>query len=213
MSKKVVTTKFACGICETEFETREAALECEKQGVALPEFKRFEVVEFVNLSETVMTRTVSGFQTLVQNGTKAVIYDNAKEGQPDPHLLPLAYDVWLYTPGAKIGNRDSLRELALVVEQNLLKRVGINNDNCCPLCGSGNVATTREVVAYDYLGLRSGLPLLKEVEVQKCSNCTVTFLTTAQSRKIDQLVRQRCKWPIANTKKLIRNHEFDYLYS
>ena len=47
--KKIVKRFYVCEICFHEFNTPQNALECEKRGLALSEFKEYEVVEFANL--------------------------------------------------------------------------------------------------------------------------------------------------------------------
>ena len=205
--KKIVKSTYACEICSLEFDTSQDALECEKRGLALPEFKECEVVEFANLKGVVKAQTVSGFKIEIKNGTKAIIKDDAREDWPNPHLLPLAYDVWVHTPNKTIGDRAIFREIASCVGRKNLKKVRIVSSNMCPFCNAVSVQNDWDK-SYTYLGLGHKIPLLV-VEVQVCLHCNAKFFTTEQARKAEARIRMKVKWPIADTKKLIKEDAFE----
>lgn len=200
--KKVVKTTYACEICFNEFDTEQDALRCEKRGVAISEFKKFEAVEFTGLKDVVEATTVSGFRVGIRNGTRAVVQT---EDWPNSHYLPLGYDVWVLTPGQKIGDRPVFKEMMSGIDRKFLKKVHVSRDGRCHLC-AGTILT---LVYYTYLGIGHELPYLT-VDVQKCSKCNVKFFTSAQSKNVDKLVRQKCCWQIASTKKLIKENAFQY---
>jgi len=47
------------------------------------------------------------------------------------------------------------------------------------------------------------------LEVQVCSHCNAKFFTTEQARKAEARIRMKVKWPIADTKKLIKEDAFE----
>ena len=206
--KKIVKSTYACGICFHEFNTPQGALECEQRGLALPEFKEYEVVEFVNLKGVVKAQTISGFKIEIKNGTKAIIKDDTREDLPNPHLLPLEYDVWVHTPGKTIGDRAVFRDIAGSVGRKNLRKIRIVSSNLCPLCNAMWVQTdwTR---TFAYLGLGRKVPFLS-LEVQVCFHCNAKFFTTEQARKAEALTRKKVKWPIADTKKLVKEDAFEW---
>ena len=206
--KKIVKSTYACEICSHEFDTPQNALECEKRGLALPEFKEYEVVEFANLRGVVKAQTISGFKIQIKNGTKAIIKDDTREDLPNPHLLPLEYDVWVHTPGKTIGDRVVFRETAGSVGRKNLRKVHIVNGNMCPLCNMTLVQSNQDK-SYLYLGLDHKIPFLA-VEVQVCLYCNAKFFTTEQARKAEALTRKKVKWPIADTKKLVKEDAFEW---
>jgi len=200
--KKVVEVTYACEICDREHNTAQRALECEKRGIAIPEFKHFEVVELINLKSGETLIMESRLRFPFQPGLKAVIHENSDEECDNPHLLPYKYSLYFSTPeGLQLGSG---------VSREFLKKVRIKDGLTCPLCKSpANPIRER---AYDYLYYSVGLPLLTKISVQRCTGCNVKFFTYAQSVKVGLLMikklRAKAKWPIANTKKLVR--EFDF---
>ena len=183
--KKIVKSTYACEICSHEFDTPQNALECEKRGLALPEFKEYEVVEFANLRGVVKAQTISGFKIQIKNGTKAIIKNDAKEDWPNPHLLPQEYDVWVHTPGKTIGDRAVFREIVGNVGRKNLRKVHIVNGNICPLCNT-TLVKNKQDKSYSYLGFDRNLPLLR-VRGQLCSHYNADFFTKEQSKKVETL--------------------------
>ncbi|MBI2674322.1 MAG: hypothetical protein HYX22_01090 [Candidatus Yanofskybacteria bacterium] len=202
--KKVVKTTYACEICDYEYDTAQRALECEEGGIAIPEFKQFEVVELVNLRPGEILRVESGFEFPFQPGLKAVIHDNATENA-NPHLLPQKYSLYFSTPRG--------RQLGSSVPREFLKRVRVKSGLTCPLCKS-TAGPTQTKIAYDYLNYSPFLPFLSTVSAQKCTKCNVMFFTDAQSMKTESLLREKLRsngrWPMADTRKLVREAAFQY---
>lgn len=202
--KKVVKTTYACGICNHEYDKPEGALECEKSGTAIPEFKQFEVIELVGIKPGELIQTVSGHKIPFRPGMKAVIHDNAKGGWPDPHLLPKAYEVWVLKVSQ--SHKDK-RELISGVEREYLKRAGTKRGLICPLCESATFPVQER--SYDYFQFGSGLPLLENISARECKECDAKFFTDSQSLGVETTIRKRIKWPIANTEKLVREYQFE----
>lgn len=207
MPSKIVKITYSCGICNHEYAKRESAVECEMQGVALPEFKCFEVVEIIGVKYGESLNVSSGLEVPFQTGMKAIIHDNAEESlrNLNPHFLPTNYDVWL-SISTPLGSLR--RELACHVHRKYLKRLRTRDGFTCPLCKSITVST--QEFGYTYLGLGTQLPMLKRVSAQKCKICNAKFFTDAQSLKTESIIKNRCRWSIANTQKLIQKDAFQY---
>ena len=203
MPKKKVTVTYLCQICLDEHKNRADALQCEERGVAIPEFKRHEVVELVGSSSNKYITVSSGFNFRIQDGTKGVVHDDGgNDDKIDPHLLPAYYEVWIQTSGGPYK-----RELATVARK-YLRKVTINDGASCPLCASS--AEMAKDICSPFLTIGSGLFLFKNVPTHKCSNCCVEFFTTKQAKKVELLAKKRIKWPLADTHRLIRELEFRY---
>jgi len=79
MPKRNIVITYTCDICHHEHTTEEKALACEARGLAVPEFKRYEVVKLVFPPPDSRDMIVSsGFRFNVKNGTKMIISDNAR---------------------------------------------------------------------------------------------------------------------------------------
>lgn len=196
MPKKKVTITYLCEICLSEFPYQESALVCEKRGVAIPDFKSNEVIELVGLLQVTV---FSGFKVKLQNGTKGIVNSGGcgrRDDYVEPHKLPAYYEVWIQTPGGP-----DKKEIVEILRENL-RKVIVKDGAFCPLCASA--AKPVKEVCHMFLTTKSELPLLKNVPMQKCSNCNAEFFTTEQSKKVELLVRKKIKWPVANTQRLLK---------
>lgn len=202
MPEKKVAVTYLCEICLDEHDSEKDALVCEARGIAIPEFKRREVAELVNWPVGMNATTLSGYKVAVPSGTKVVVYDQEADGTINPHLLPAYYEVWLRTP-----NGQYKRELTVVSRENL-KKITIKDGSTCPLCLSKAEAT--KIGCDPFLALGSGLPLLKNLPAHKCTDCNTEFFTTDQSARAQTLMSKKAKWPLANTKRLILEHQFQF---
>jgi len=205
MPKKNVITTYTCDICHHEHTTEEKALACEARGLAVPEFKRHEVVKLVFPPPDTRNITVSsGFQFNVKSGTKMIISDNAKEEVSNPHMLPDNYDAWIQTSGRPDGDH---REMIDGISRMFLRKVSIKNGAVCPLCGS----VTRQIKEHLFglLCFGDGFPTIKDIPVHKCRRCGVVFFSDDQLRNVESRMRNKAKWPIADTRRLIREGQFE----
>ena len=201
MPKKIVRVTYACGICSSEHEKREDAIECENRGLAMPEFKRHEVVELINFPPASTVVVSSGYRFALGSGIEGVVHtDGLEEGSPNPHLLPARYDVWLKTPGGPYK-----KELATFDREDL-KRAAVKNSDPCPLCGSAECR--KKLTSGSLLSLEDRFPFLRRIPVRVCSNCDVEFFTTEQSRYAKAIALERKSWLLADTRRLIRKREF-----
>lgn len=201
MPIKKVTVTYLCKICLIrEYESREGALSCEERGVAIPEFKRYEVVELFGLLAAQATVS-SGYKVKVRDGTRGVVCDEGGD-KHDPHRLPFYYEVWIQTIGGPYK-----KELALISRESLGK-VTVKDGTICPLCSSS--AKISKDVCSPFLTMGNGLPLLTNMPLQKCSHCNIEFFTTEQSERVELLVKKKTKWSLANTQRLIKEHLFNY---
>lgn len=202
--KRVVKVTYACEICDHKYDTPQGALECERTGIAIPEFKRFEVVELINLRPGETLRMESGFEFPFQPGLKAVIHENANEST-NPHLLPSKYSLWFSTLKE--------RQFGSSVPREFLKKVRVKSWPTCPLCKSPTGPVQIET-PYDYLYYSPFLPSLRRVTARMCAKCNVKFFTDDQSKKVESLMKKelktKVKWPIADTKKLVKECAFEY---
>lgn len=203
--KVVVTNTYSCNICFEEYQSLDDAVQCERRGIALPEFKEHEIVELINIPAGKKATVVSGHKTVIQNGMKAVIHsDNFKE-KHNPHQLPAYYEVWIATPNGKYN-----REVTGFSRENLKKAV-VENGSQCPLCSLE--ATLTEKIHGGYLCSMDGLPYIGKVLMYKCKNCNAEFFTDSQSRYVELATKRkmkRTKKKLANTKQLIKKKEFQY---
>ena len=204
MPEKKVTVTYLCEICTEEHNDRESALECEKRGVAIPEFKRHEVVEFVGLSGDVIVTVSSGFRVNVQNGTKGVVHDAVVDNDKsfDPHRLLAYYEVWIRTVGGTYK-----KELAAISREDI-RKVTVRDGALCPLCESSTGIT--KDVSGPVLNIGDRLPFLRNVPMRKCSDCDVEFFTTQQSKRVGLLIKKETRWPLANTQRLVREDQFQF---
>ena len=201
--KKITKITYACEACNHEYDTPQEAWECESRGIAIPEFKQFEVVELVNLRPGETLRIESGFEFSFQPGLKAVVHDNPSEGT-NPHLLPNNYSLYFSTPEGEGHHFGSS------VPREYLKKVRVKSGLTCPLCKSTAGPVKQRI--YDYLHYSPVLLFLKMVSAQTCTKCNVKFFTDAQSKKVELLMRKelkaKAKWPIADTKRLVKEYAF-----
>jgi DNA-directed RNA polymerase subunit RPC12/RpoP len=204
MPKEKTVTTYLCEICGGEHQNKDNAIVCENRGIAVPEFKRYEVVELVGLSSVVVVS--SGLKLPIQPGTKAVVHDDGgdEETKIDPHLLPTFYEVWVKTPN---GSHKS--QIAVVRRENMKKTFLNDGSIFCPLCGHRTQSI--KSVASPYLSIVSGgLPPLKDMPMERCINCNVEFFTSQQSERADLFIFNNTKWKLADTKLLVKEHQFRF---
>jgi len=205
MPKKNVIITYTCDICHHEHATKESALACEARGLAVPQFKHYEVVKLVFPAPASRDMTVSsGFQFSVKNGTKMIITDNGRDDIPNPHMLPYNYDAWIQTSGRPDGDH---REIIGGISRMFLRKVSIKNGSACPLCGS----TTRQVKQYltGLLCFGDGFPTIKNIPMHKCQKCGIRFFSDDQLRNAESKMRNKAKWSIADTRRLIKERQFE----
>jgi DNA-directed RNA polymerase subunit RPC12/RpoP len=206
MPKKKVTVTYLCEICSEEHQSRISALLCEREGVAVPEFKRFEVAELFGFSdkEQKVVNVSSGARFKVGNGMKVVVHDDGgdRNGFPNPHLLPAYYEVWIQTIRGLYR-----KELASFSRENL-RKVKIKDGTICPLCGSR--AETAKEMCSPVLTFGSEFSLLSNASIQKCLNCGGKFFTAQQLRVVEMFIKKNSKWPLANTRRLVEERRFQY---
>ena len=204
MPKKKVTVTYLCEICSSEYGNKEGALECEKGGIAVPEFKRFEVAELVGFSdkEQNFVEASSGLKFEVRNGMKVVVQDcGGVSSSINPHLLPFYYEVWFY-PGSPFK-----KHLVSFSRENI-RKIAIKNGTICPLCSRS--AFTTDYIFGPVLTLGSGLPFLRNIPIQGCCYCEVKFFTTQQLKKVELFIKKNTKWPLANTRRLVEELRFQH---
>lgn len=204
MPKKTIITKYACDFCLTEYSSKEDALNCEKRGIAIPEFKLHQVAAIIQFGTRSFLRTVSGLEVEIRNGLNVVIAgeDRGDESEwVNPHLLPFYYDVWIPVPAIH------KREIARVSRDNL-KKISVKDNARCPICGATVIVTKIKCGAYLEFG--SGLPLMKNLPVCRCPVCKTEFFTSKQSGFAEAVMRKNTKKPLADTKLLVRNREFQH---
>jgi len=197
--KRIVT--YSCEICGAEYTSREGAVECEKLGVAIPEYMPLRVVELVGFSGEQELTTLSGYKLKAENGAMGIVDEYEYDGDRyDPHKLPAYYLIRLAAQNGQ-GKRDA------VISREHLRAWVIKKDAPCPLCSGETVPTT-----HSYLELTWNLPLNMRgvAPARECSNCGVKFLTTRQSREVEAIIKKKMKRPLANRARLIKNEEFQY---
>lgn len=205
MPRKKVVITYICDICHHEHTTKENALACEARGLAIPEFKRHEVVRLAGLpngSEEI--HVSSGFQFNVRDGAMLVISDNGRDEIPNPHMLPYSYDAWIQTHGRPAGDH---REIVGGIPRTYLRKASIRSGAVCPLCGSATQQVKQYLVGL--LGLGDGFPPIKKVPMHECQRCKIEFFSDDQLKNAESKVRSRTKWPIADTHHLIRKDQFE----
>lgn len=209
MPTKKVKISYLCNICYEEYieSGNLVALECESRGVALPEFKTGQVVKLIGLPDEGADATVySGHKVHVQNGHKAIVHWDDVNDRYNPHLLPQYYEAWLATPGNPSHYK---RELARLSREHLAP-TSVRNGLKCPLCSS-DAHLSKNFMGRIYIGLGGTiLPFAKKMKAYQCVNCNAVFLTDEQSLRINEFVEKNIKWSLRDTKKLIREHEFQY---
>lgn len=185
MPERKVTVTYLCGICSYEYQSQEDARDCEKDGVAIPEFERKEVVKLVGFPD-------------VPSGTKGIIHSEGGESDFNPHLLSVYYEVWTKNYFGSIK-----RKLVCISREHLVK-VEVEDNVCCPLCNSNSRAQEGTFDSDCWL-----FPLVKVV-IQKCLGCGAEFLTTNQLRKAQLIVQKKVRWPLVDTRRLVKEHQFQY---
>jgi len=205
MPKKNVVVTYTCDICHHEHTTEEKALACEARGLAVPEFKLHEVVKLVFPPPDSRNMIVSsGFRFNVENGTKMIINGNGRDEASNPHMLPDSYDAWIQTSGRPDGDH---REIIDGISRMFLRRVSIKNGATCPLCGS--VTHQIKELLFGLLGFGDGFSTIKNVPMHKCRRCGIVFFSDDQLRNAEFRMRSKSKWPIADTSRLTREHQFE----
>lgn len=202
MPKKKVTVTYLCEICSSEHKDRKGALDCEKRGIAIPEFHRYEVVKLANLPND-MIKTFSGLLKINANDVSCIVHDDARCGDEDlnPHLLPLCYEIWIPTP-----DRSRKRELASVSRENL-RKVTVKDKTSCPVC-KGRAETIKDFYNQTFF-IEAELPFLN-IPMQKCLKCGERFFTTRQLGRVKLAIKKDNKWLWADIRRLIRNYQFQY---
>ena len=207
MPKRNIVITYTCDICHHEHTTEEKALACEARGLAVPEFKRYEVVKLVFPPPDSRDMIVSsGFRFNVKNGTKMIISDNARarDDIPNPHMLPDNYGAWIQTSGHPDGDH---REIIGGISRMFLGKVSIKNGSVCPLCGS--VTHQIKEHLFGLLGFGDGFPTIKNIPMHKCRRCGIVFFSDDQLRNAEFRMRSKSKWPIVDTRRLIKEHQFE----
>ncbi len=204
MPKKKVSITYLCEICLSGYKNRIDALACENSGVAIPEFKCHEVVQLVGLSAGVNVTPLSGFKFELKNGILGIIHDieSYVDLNINPHLLPAGYSIWIRTL-----SEPSQREL-INISREKLRKVTVREGTACLLCAS-RIETKKDFYS-PVFNLGSKLPFLKDIPICCCLNCNAEFFTTKQSRNVDLLIQKKIKWPLADTRHLVRKCQFQY---
>lgn len=207
MPKKETITTFLCRICSERCEDYKAAFRHERLGVAMPEFKRHEVIKLVKLPELsadVKIISLSGSDIRVQNGTRGVIGgDGGNDNHLNPHLPPFYYEVWF-----NALDKPHHKGLAIVARDNI-KRVTIRRRGRCPLCASDDTYI-KKISNEPLLSVMDGFPVMHRLPVCRCSYCGVDFFTLEQSRHVEEIAREQVKWPLADTCRLLKEQLFRY---
>ncbi len=201
MVQEIKTYLFQCEVCGKVHQSSRrhaaevAALQCEKSGIALPEFKTFDVVYAHN----------GKGQTLRGIVLRIIHWDNS-------HLLPKIYIVSF----GRHNMREVLRENMKAA--NVPARKG--DKLACPICNSGKVleANFEDYHPYSnagHVGLtaypRMHPLVIHGVAISWCRDCSSSFFTSEQSRLVSREIKNIFKgisMPIANRAELIRHNRF-----
>ena len=190
MPKLEIVRYYRCKICDHRSGSRKSALECENRGLAIPEFFERQVVSAFLADNQIVP---------------AVIYEEYFIDETDPHRLPNHYEIFVRDANAPTATKS----MAVVVSRENIKPSSANEISC-PLCPSHDLSIYTEKIFRPFC-----YPCfyLKNVKLMKCNNCGVRFLSDNQKIGVEAqitvwLMRESKKHRIANTKKLIKNHEF-----
>lgn len=190
MPRLEIVRYYRCKICNRRHGSKTGAVECENRGLAIPEFFERQAVFAL----------VSGDQTI-----PAVIYEEAFEDETAPHRLPGYYEIFVRDANAPTETKSRTIE----VHRENIKPMSVNEMGC-PFCRS------RDLSIYTEKAFRPFCQpwfYLKNVKMMKCSDCGMRFLSDNQKIRVEAqiavwLKRESKKHRIADTKKLIKDHEF-----
>lgn len=201
--QRKVAISWTCDVCHQEHETKEGAIACENKGLALPEFKKLDLVRIALKDGRVVIGQIVGY--------------GPDEGHQDPHLLPGLYDV-------NITYRDYNPRNYLPRDNNPLMMLGhpecprdimklyIADGPACSICQSTDLQRAIEefYAPYCCMPLAAG-DCLDDVEVCRCGDCGLRFFNKEQSESVNQKIRAKLKGvKVADTKKLIKRGEVQH---
>ena len=202
MPKREVRTEiiWKCNLCHSEHSSKEAAQDCEKRGLALPEFKKWDLV---------LIKPKDSKEFLGE-----VVSYGPDEGFPDPHMLPGYYDVNVtyrdYNPGNhKPLENNSLRRHGITIPRDVMKPYIIKSGAICPMCESPSIRKEVQRVYDPYCLLQ--LNFLVNIELSRCGSCGLYFFNKTQSRVVTRKILSKLRGKkLADTKRLAREHEYQY---
>lgn len=185
MPKRVVTTEihWQCKMCRHPYIKKEDAVSCEAQGLALPKFKRGDIVYVRDFADS--NKIIVGV-IMSYGWTDDRTY-------PNSHRSDDCYDV-------NVLHRDHNPNNAIL--QSLFARVGLTvgcnkvwryplKRNVCPMCESTDITVIQERTYTPHYFTMYKLAFLKNVEMSFCGNCRLSFLTKKQSQLVDMKIRKK----------------------
>jgi len=191
---------YKCNVCSRDnFESREAAQECEKQGYALPELFKGMVVT-VNFEDKAAKE---------KYGTTGIVYEEAfdrETGDFDPHRLSYYYEVFMKDPQTQAKSSPHWISIDLPVTA-LQLVAGFKGDNC-PICQGTNIWPHVKEYYRPYCAPYMEFP---KMDMLKCQDCGAKFLSDKQVRVVRRVIVLEAKKQnllLANQKKLQREQNY-----
>lgn len=200
MPKRVVHITWACKYCYQEHDAKAAALTCENSGLALPEFKRWDLV---------LVKLDSGKEIIGE-----IVNYGPDEGFLNPHELPGYYDVNVaygdYNPhNYKPRDYNPFRRYSITVSRDKMKPYRIRSKSACPMCRSTVIKREVEELYSPYYFPQFGF--MKNIELSRCGNCGLYFFNKKQNEVVTAKILVKLKGKkLADTKKLVREHRYQY---
>ena len=185
---------FECKICGAGYRTRPEAVRCEKSGIAIPEFNRFDVVELQGLPPGIVIRLLSGgfFRTKKDSSSiRCIVKDIYEEdGTRNPHNPPSYYVVSVIKG---VSRQKKILGLTVFCKKDL--KLVKSSEEKCPLCfGKTILVQNDDYVPFWCIKGITSLFLGKTVGHYKCLSCGSEFFTKEQSDRVRAEIekRRRC---------------------
>ena len=194
-TKARTVTYYKCNVCSNEFESQEAALDCEKQGYALPEL-------FEGMVVTVSIKDK-------KYGTTGIIYEEAfdrETGDFDPHRLSYYYEVLMKDPQTQA--KSSPHWISIDLPVTAMQLIAGFKGDVCPICQGINIKAHVKEHYRPYCAPHLEFP---KMDMLKCQDCRAKFFSERQVSSVKKVIFLEAKKQnllLANQKKLQREQNY-----
>lgn len=177
MPRKIERVSWGCDLCGQEYTAEASAKECENRGVAIPEFKGFELV-VATLSD--------GKKVIAQ-----ILGYGPEDGVQNPHEVPDLYDISIserdYNPSGRRKNGRhpcTMRAWPYYPRTGIIRlhivEVGAN----CPICDSPKIDQDME---RHYSPYQNGsLGSMASAPICRCGECGLRFFNRTQQESVNR---------------------------
>lgn len=190
-------TKYECPICLRQYEDEIFTEACKNSGIAVPEYKRYEVIHIYNYKGVDSKMTPIVGEVLNHLSFLSLV---------NPHKLPFFYNIRTVWPS----------ESGVFPRDLILKRRPNVQKDYCPFCKLTDIKKVKEKKYEPYPFLSQCFDYKLEItnlEISQCNDCGKKFFSSKQSQLVDKKINtmfQAKHIKTADTKKLIRRNWFDY---